>query len=331
MKKVAVVFLFGFVALTSVKAQQTSPTPQSTAPQPQSSATTRPLGVINAIKKTVGLMRVAYVGEDGVHEVEGTCFFVFYEDKRGGDNFGFMYLVTNRHMAKPGIQDAMNYPILWTHLRLNLQHSEQGSEESTLPIAGPLHWYFPEDDSVDLAVLPILPDQTKYDYLPIPISIFATRDVVDAQQVTEGDGVLFTGYFYQFPGLKKFQPIVREGILAMLPDEKLDTTLRKPGHLYLADVHVFGGNSGSPLFVNLGGMRSTGSFSGIKYNFLGVVSGFYHEDSDFKLSISTTLTGRVAQNSGIAMIVPADELKSLLDSSPLQAVRDAELAAKKPK
>jgi hypothetical protein len=98
----------------------------------------------------------------------------------------------------------------------------------------------------------------------------------------------------------------------------------------LADVHVFGGNS-SPLFVNLGGMRSIGAFSGIKYNFLGVVSGFYHEDSDFKLSISTTLTGRVAQNSGIAMIVPADELKSLLDSSPLQAARDAELAAKKPK
>jgi len=275
-------------------------------------------------------MRVAYLREDGPQIAEGTCFFVFYGDKRGGENFGFMYLVTNRHMARPGIADGKNYPVLWTHVRLNLRNSDQGSEEDVIPIGGQLQWRFPTDDAVDLAILPILPDQTKYDYIAIPVSEFATHDVVDTQQVAEGDSVLFTGYFYQFPGLRKFQPIIREGVLAMMPDEKLDTTLKKPGYLYLADVHVFGGNSGSPLFVNLGGLRNGNMMMGTHYELLGIVSGFYHEDSNLKLTVATTLTGTLEQNSGIAMVVPADELKALLDTPALQAARNAELAAKKP-
>jgi hypothetical protein len=180
-------------------------------------------------------------------------------------------------------------------------------------------------------VLPVLPDQSRYDYLSIPASILATHDVVETQGVTEGDSVLFTGYFYQFPGLKKFQPIVREGILAMIPDEKLETTLKKPGHLYLADVRVFGGNSGSPLMVNLGGYRNGAIYAGFQYKLLRIISGYYHEDSDLKLTVATTLHGKLEQNSGIAMVVPADELKALLDSPALQAARDAELASKNPK
>jgi hypothetical protein len=309
--------------ITSLASAQT---PQ----QPQSSVAARPVTMATRIKKTVGFMRVAFLREDGPQIAEGTCFFVWYGDKRGGENYGFVYLITNRHVARPGVQDGKNYPILWTHVRLNLRNSENGSEESNLPIGAGLQWVFPADDSVDLAVLPILPDQLRYDYIPIPFSELATRDVVDAQQVAEGDSVLFTGYFYQFPGLKKFQPIIREGVLAMMPDEDLDTTLRKPGHLYLADVHVFGGNSGSPLFVNLGGLRGGNMLLGSHYELLGVVSGFYHEDSNLNLTVATTLTGKLEQNSGIAMVVPADELKALLDSPALQAARDAVVKGMQP-
>ena len=35
--------------------------------------------------------------------------------------------------------------------------------------------------------------------------------------------------------------------------------------------------------------------------------------------------GKLEQNSGIAMVVPVDELKTLLDSPPLQAQRNAEI------
>ena len=234
-------------------------------------------------------------------------------------------------MAQPGIEDGHNYPTISTILRLNLRNSEQGSEESLLPIgSGLVRWYFPTDDSVDLAVLPLLPDQNKYDVMGVPLFLLATRDVLESQNVAESENVLFGGYFYQFPGLKKFQPIVREGILSMFPDEKLETTLRKPGHLYLADLHVFGGNSGSPVFVNLGGFRNGRFSTGPEY-LLGVVSGFYHEDSNLKLTVATTLTGTLEQNSGIAMVVPADELKALLDSPTLQAAGDAQIAVTAPK
>ncbi len=234
-------------------------------------------------------------------------------------------------MAQPGIENGRNYPIVSTILRLNLRNAEQGSEEGLLPIgSGSFHWYFPADDSVDLAVLPLAPDQNKYDVMGVPLSLLATRDVIESQNVAEGDNVLFSGYFYQFPGLKKFQPIVREGILAMIPDEKLETTLRKPGHLYLADLHVFGGNSGSPLFVNLGGFRHGILSSGSEY-LLGIVSGFYHEDSNLNLTVATTLTGTLEQNSGIAMVVPADELRALLDNPTLQAARDTQIPVTAPK
>jgi hypothetical protein len=317
-----VIWLF---AVSVFSTAQNSP-PQ---PQPQTSATTNPAPFVTTLKKTVALLRIAFLKGNLALVAEGTGFFVFYADQRMGPTGGFMYLVTNRHVASPGAEDGSPYPVVETHVRLNLRNSTEGSEESRIPIGGPTHWYFPADDSVDLAVLPFLPDQARYDFLGIPDSIFATHDIVEARGISEGDSVLFTGYFYQFPGLKKFQPIIREGVLAMMPDEKMETTLKKPGRLYLADLHVFGGNSGSPLLVNLGGMRNGALSVGYEYHLLGIISGFYHEDSNLNLTIATTYTGTLEQNSGIAMVVPADELKALLDSSDVKAERDAEVARTK--
>lgn len=60
---------------------------------------------------------------------------------------------------------------------------------------------------------------------------------------------------------------------------------------------------------------------------------FLREDglrSNLSLTVSTTLTGRLEQSSGIAMIVPAAELKALLDTPALQADRDRQIQAKQP-
>jgi hypothetical protein len=319
------------LSLCTIAVHASAQTSQPTNSPPQSSTASQSQNITALLKKTVGFLRVGFL-RDGVQmEADGTCFFVFYEDKRVGENGGFIYLVTNRHMAEPGIEDGKSYPVTSTSLRMNLKASEKGSLEGPVSVGSQPRWFFPDDNSVDLAVIALAPDQGTYDYAPFPVSLFATRDVVVAQGIAEGDNILFTGYFYQFPGLKKFQPIVREGVLAMMPDEKLDTTLRKPGHLYLGDVHVFGGNSGSPLFVNLTGMRNGILTFGAGYRLLGIVSGFYHEDSDLNLTIATTLRGKLEQNSGIAMVIPVDELKALLDSAPLQASRNDELARVKPK
>jgi len=324
-KKLCLCVLLTQLTIISALSQSQQPIAPKTAPQTQS------LSVL--LKKTVGFLRVAYSKDAQTHVIEGTCFFVFYEDRRLGEQGGFTYLVTNRHMAAPEIPEGPEYHLESVNVRLNLLTSEMGkkSEEGSIPFGNQVHWYFPADDSVDLAVIPILPDQTKYDYSGFPTSLFATKDVVKASGIAEGDTVLFAGYFTGFPGLVKIQPIVRQGILAMIPDEKMQTTLRKPGNLYLADIHTLKGNSGSPIFVSVGGFRNgTLSFGGFPYRLLGVLSGYYFEDSDFNLSVASSVSGVVQGNSGISLIVPVDEVKSLLDSPALQSLRDAEVASKKP-
>jgi len=243
---------------------------------------------------------------------------VYYEDARLGKERGFAYLVTNRHMAVPGIEKGFNYPVQQVSLRLNLRSPEGGTEsiEGNIVLGETIHWFFPADEGVDLAVLPLSPDEKRFDYLPINLSMLATKDRIESASIDVGDNVIFAGYFYQFGGEKKIQPIVREGVLAMMPDEEIKTTLQKPGHLYLADVHAFHGNSGSPLLVNAGGVRNSGAISPPNYLLLGVISGYYPEGEIFSVP-ATVLTGEVHDNSGIATVVPAYELKALLDSTPL--------------
>ena len=112
-----------------------------------------------------------------------------------------------------------------------------------------------------------------------------------------------------------------------MPDEKIPF-LGRPEKLYLADVHAFGGNSGAPVFVNLGGMHEGGLMLGQEYRLLGVVNGGMFEDENFDLQLTTTLRGTAKANSGVSTIVPADDLKALLEDTRLQQVRDAEMKAR---
>jgi len=278
-------------------------------------------------------MGVAYQNGPVHGSVIGTCFFVLVPDARLGGNQGFIYLVTNRHVAQPGIDLGTPYQVQAVFLRLNLVTPESGvqSVQEQIPLGGRLRWYFPSDDAVDLAVLPVAPDQNRYAYTVIPASLFATSEQVKSSTVGVGDPVTFAGYFSSFPGQKRIEPIVRQGVVAMLPDEKLDTTLHKPGQLFLADLHAFHGNSGSPVFASVGGFHR-GAIMSERYILLGIISGYYPESAGFSVPAATVLTGEVHDNSGIATIVPAEELAKLLDSAEVRADRDRQVGilTKKP-
>jgi Trypsin-like peptidase domain len=286
-----------------------------------------------ALRKTVGFIRVVYAKGQQAWEVRGTGFFVFVDDQRLGGNRGFEYLVTNRHVAEP-VEHGAKFRVLSVSLRLNLKHPGHGkaSHKDQIPLGKDLRWFFPADDAVDLAVLPLAPDPAKYDYAAFPISLFATKDVIQKERIAEGDRVLFAGFLYEFPSPIRLEPILREGVLAMMPKGPMETTLHKPGHLYLADVHVSAGNSGAPLFASVGRFRSGSPASqGFPYRLLGVVSGYMAKDADLKLHVRTALEGEAKGNSGISTVVPADELKALLDSPPLQNLRDEEVALEQKK
>jgi hypothetical protein len=122
------------------------------------------------------------------------------------------------------------------------------------------------------------------------------------------------------------QPIVREGIIAMLADEPLmDLKKDLPAKFYLGDVHVLAGNSGSPVVVNVGGIQG-GTLTGESYRLLGVVSGYLTEEEDMSLKLETTVEATGSANSGITTIVPVGELRKLLDDERLRAQRDAQAA-----
>jgi len=277
---------------------------------------------------------VAYQNGSAQGSAIGTCFFVVVPDARLGPDRGFVYLVTNRHVAQPGIDLGSPYQVGAIYLRMNLATPVQGirSTGGQIPLSDQLHWFFPSDDAVDLAILPIAPDQAKFAYLPIPLSMIVGSEEIKLDQVGIGDPVIFAGYFRSFSGETRMEPIVRQGVIAMLPEEKLDTTLHKKGHLFLADLHAFHGNSGSPVFANLGGMHRGSFYLGDKYVLLGVISGYYPESAGSSVPAATVLTGEVRDNSGVATIVPGEELVRLLNSKEVQANRDSQVArlTKKP-
>jgi hypothetical protein len=111
-------------------------------------------------------------------------------------------------------------------------------------------------------------------------------------------------------------------MLSMMPDEPIKTTTGKPGTLYLGDIHSFGGNSGSLVFVDIAGIKPDGTIKLNDYRFLGVLSGYYYEGADFSLHIETTLNGKLAANSNVSMIVPTECVKDLIvNNAELEALR----------
>jgi hypothetical protein len=233
----------------------------------------------------------------------------------------FAYLVTNRHVAMCWDNDRTPMQVQSMSIRVN--RKDGSSIDIAMP--GNMPWIFPPDDSVDLAIVPGSPKQDTADFRTVAESQFVTDEVLKKESVSEGLKVVFSGFFYQVPGLNRMEPIIREGIIAMMPDEDLVTTTGKLGKVYLAEVHAFHGNSGSPVFVNL---RSNSI--GYDYRLLGVVSGGYSEGEEHTLVLETPLASKPG-NSGIAIVVPASELDKLINDPRLVVMRDATVHAQQPK
>jgi hypothetical protein len=137
-------------------------------------------------------------------------------------------------------------------------------------------------------------------------------------QIHEGQRIVFTGFFPKIEGVKKAEPIVREGIISSLADEALIMVKKNVlGRFYLGDVHVLAGNSGSPVMVDLAGQQGGSFMLGESYRLIGVVSGYLIEDELMALKLETTVEGTTSANSGITTIVPVAELRNLLNDEGL--------------
>jgi hypothetical protein len=260
----------------------------------------------------------------------GTGFLVGYPDVRlkplAGDTSPrvFRYLVTNRHVVQPGVEHGKPCKVIESSILLNHKpdatHTSRYAERSRTDHI--LKWVTPSDPSVDLAMAAIGFDDTIYDHLIVPTPLFVTDDEVAKHTIVEGDPVLFAGLFTQtFDQVHTLEPIIRVGSVALIPEGPLPTILEnRPAHVYLTEAHVFGGNSGSPVFVDP--TKFQGVISGPTYKLLGVISGEVTENSDLTLNVVSTLSGNVAANSGVSIVVPASELMKLFDDPTLRDDRE---------
>ncbi len=270
------------------------------------------------LKKSIVKIEADCIGDNPGTFHFGTGFFVGMPSQLDEKKV-FVYLVTNRHVAQPGIEKGSACKVGQYRLKVNLRSADtNGSFISTATFAA-LNWTFPVDPSTDLAVVPLNPDSA-VDYKYISIADFLTRSMISQSTVVEGQRLLFAGIFAQFVGLKKLEPIIREGTLAMIPDEKLPTTLNQSGDLYLAEVHAFQGNSGSPVFVDTDENEPESIHPAAREKLLGVVSGYEFEDT--KLMLNPAPSGEeqsvpLRLNSNLSLVVPADLLLDLLNSPKL--------------
>jgi len=206
----------------------------------------------------------------------GTAFFVSYPDSRGGPDYGFIYIVTAKHVLKDGDGSFLKE----IRLRLNLL-SPNGQQAcdfiNGIPVSdanGNLIWFHDADDAVDIAALPLLPDQKKFDFKAIPITMFADDAKLRSRQVAEGDSLYFIGLMTQYYGETKNYPVVRRGTLAIMTDEKIDTPTGRQ-NAFIAELQSWPGNSGSPVLLNLGGLRGSTLMAGSDLSFLGILSGSF--------------------------------------------------------
>jgi hypothetical protein len=294
----------------------------------QAPATLPSESVITQIKKSV----VFIVAKQSA----ATGFLLLVPEPRLGKDLGYVWLVTCKHVLRSQNADGTQGPYVKEVLvRINTQSPDSTGRQydwARLEVAdekGNLLWFTDSgDDSVDLALTRVGLNQSVVDAKFIGLDLLMTKAQVREQGIDENDDILFAGLFAWDPGARKNYPIVRHGRIALIPEERVPLVRgqqQPSADVYLVDITSFGGNSGSPVFVRVGGVRETlkgPTLTGFSYHLLGVMQGFFPEAAPVAVEADVK-RGAAAQNSGIAMVIPADKILAILNSTSVKSHIDA--------
>ncbi|WOD42517.1 S1 family peptidase [Hwangdonia lutea] len=267
------------------------------------------------IKKTVGFIYAK--DKFGKVKPQGTGFFVSVSDSINGQPRSAFYFVTAKHVLKQN--KTFRDTIL---IRLNTKDSlsEYGRLELH-PNGVNKNIFIHADKTVDIAVIPIGPDPTKFDYLTLPSTFLTNKKNFKDLNIREGSDVFFTGMFTPFIGDKRIYPIVRFGRVALLTEEKIPWD-NEMTSLYLMETSSYGGNSGSPVFFYLGADRGNGGLfvGNPELKLAGIMKGYFGESSPIKI-IETQKIPVSDRNLGIAAVVPSYFLEEILFGTELKNIR----------
>ncbi len=217
------------------------------------------------------------------------------------------YLVTARHVltGKSMVKLRLNPPGAGTAQEVTLDLDGSTSATSHRVV------YHPNPD-VDVCVVGI--DMQNLAALDIKASGFHTSietlSLAEARNagVFEGNQVFALGFPLGLAGTNRLRPIVRTGAIASIQEsydgERLD---------FLADLHVYPGNSGGPLILCPEAFP-VGDTPHVKVSsLLGLVKS-YVPYQDVAISLQTNRLRQVSEeNSGLAAIEPVDRIVEAIE------------------
>lgn len=208
----------------------------------------------------------------------GTGFFFNYQR----DKENYLFVVTNKHIVNGTKEGRMTFTL-----------SEDGKpkigERFTVTYSNfEKMWFGHPDEGVDVAIMPLASILKKIqkkgkNIFFIPIDQTITPDTDALGKLGAIEEIIFVGYPSGLYDTVNLTPIVRKGITAT--PIFLDYLGRK---VFLIDASVFGGSSGSPVYIfNIGGYSGPGGglVLGSRILFVGIVSEvfFRKEKGEFKV------------------------------------------------
>jgi len=281
------------------------------------------------IKKTVAFIFQADAKGEVMRDAKGnpvpcgTGFFVAVQNTppRAGI---YGYLVTAKHV----LTSPEGRFFSRVFLRLNKLKGDAQYVPLDLAQDGRSIIFTHSDPTVDIAVVPALPQNSEFDFRMIPHDDVLEKSF-DNLNISEGSEVFFTGLFISHVGGHRNNPIVRFGRVAMLPEEKIHWQENgKPAEmveLYLLETQSYGGNSGSPVFFFLGNDRVSGSIvlGPPVIKLAGIMRGSFNENRaiGFVQSAAVPPIPVSSQNIGIAAVTPGYLLRDILFSDALKKHR----------
>lgn len=250
---------------------------------------------------------------------DGTGFLVGVPSPKDTNDM-FIYLVTAKHVLRN--QDKSWLPSV--SVRVNRRDGTSQQIFVSLVTSGTNKNVFMHDDqTVDIAVIPFAPDHRIFDYLVLPQMLLPNEADFKSLNIQEGSDVFFTGMFVHHLGTKHNIPIVRFGKVALLSEEKINWDAEDTD-LYLVEASAYGGNSGSPVFFQIGAERAGGLVvlaGGPVIKLAGVMKGHYNDEVPVK-DVSTSTNQAVFPNLGISAVVPSYRLQEILLSKELKQQRE---------
>ncbi|MBI2232183.1 MAG: hypothetical protein HYU46_24200, partial [Deltaproteobacteria bacterium] len=249
----------------------------------------------------------------------GTGFFVGVKDPKD-ENKSFVYLVTAKHVLQTEDRKSWLSKIF---LRLNTRTGDSGIIEIPIVPSGKNQTVFlhPNDSTADVAVIPGLPDQKRFDFKLLPMELLTSKQDFADLKIVEGSEVFFTGLFSPHVGTRRNYPVIRFGRVAMITDEKVKFGDYE-ADLYLVETGSYGGNSGAPLFFYLGSDREPGALilGPPILKLAGVMSGTFLDAQPVR-AVETARIAVAPSNMGIAAVVPAYKVLEILSGPEVTARR----------